>query len=73
MAYQLYYPPGISRGKLSPEIYSTLDDAKNARECSGELVVHAGTYNVVLDPSWLWDWEKNNHDSYAFNHLGISL
>jgi len=48
-----------------------LDEAREARVLSGDLVVHAGTNNIVKSDEWLWDWEKvvplrkNMHKSFA--------
>lgn len=36
----------------------TLEEAKARRQVSGDLVVHADTYEVVKSDEWLWDWEK---------------
>jgi hypothetical protein len=44
----------------------TLQEAKSKRVISGDVVVHHGTTVVVKDPSWLWDWERDNPQSYAY-------
>lgn len=47
----------------------TIEEAKEKRVVSGDLVVHAVTHNVVQDIGWLWDWERNNPQSYAFRAI----
>lgn len=42
-----------------------LDEARGLRLVSGDIVVCAGTDRVVKDPSWLWEWERADPDSYA--------
>lgn len=46
-------------------VATTLDEAREKRCMSGDLVVHADTHQVVKSPEWLWDWEKQDPDSYA--------
>jgi dipeptidase len=43
----------------------TLEAARDARSLSGDLVVRAGTREVIADPTWLWDWEKAQPHCYA--------
>jgi len=43
----------------------SLEAARDARKVSGDLVVYAGTTNIVKNKSWLWDWEKADPDVYA--------
>lgn len=45
--------------------FTNLEDAKAAREVSGDLVVNRRTGKVVNDEAWLWDWEKAKPDCYA--------
>ena len=42
----------------------TLEAAKEARTLSGDLAVYAGTFDVVKNTDWLWDWEKEHQDCY---------
>jgi len=44
---------------------SSVEDAKNLRKCSGDLVVYGGTNHVVVSNEWLWEWEKEDPTSYA--------
>lgn len=44
---------------------TTLEEARDKRCMSGDLVVHAGTHRIVKSQKWLWDWEQKNSDSYA--------
>ncbi len=43
----------------------TLEEAKQARAVSGDLVVESATDRIVTDKSWLWDWEREDPTSYA--------
>lgn len=43
----------------------SLDEISALRKVSGDLVVYAGTTNVVTDPFWLFPWEKKDSESYA--------
>jgi len=45
--------------------FRSLEEAKAAREMSGDLVVESVTDSIVTDKSWLWDWEMNDPTSYA--------
>jgi hypothetical protein len=45
--------------------FTNLIAARNARILSGEVVVHTGTTRIVKDPTWLWDWEREDGYSYA--------
>lgn len=45
--------------------FTDLEEARRAREVSGDLVVHRRTGRVVNDPAWLWDWEREKLDCYA--------
>lgn len=47
----------------------TLKEANAARWASGDLVVYAGTLDVITDDEWLWDWEKKNPGSYAYRKV----
>ncbi len=51
----------------------TLERAKEERKVSGDLVVFEGTLNIVPDENWLFDWEKNNPKSYAYNQIQREL
>lgn len=50
---------------VGPLGLDSLEKAKEARKVSGDLVVYYWTKEVVKDPSWLWDWEKNDPNCYA--------
>lgn len=61
MRYQIRHgcgPTSLLMGKAT-----SLEDAKAKRVVSGDLVFLDG--KVCSDPSWLWDWEKADPDSYA--------
>lgn len=45
--------------------FDCLAEASDARKVSGDLVVYSGTNDVVLDPTWLWEWEKKDPTAYA--------
>lgn len=45
--------------------FTSLEEAKAARQVAGDLVVHRRTGKVVNDTAWLWDWEKSNPNCYA--------
>lgn len=47
----------------------SLDLARDLRVVSGDLVVFAGTTEVVPSQDWLWPWERDNPKSYAFNKI----
>ena len=49
---------------------ASLDEARELRKVSGDLVVDSTTNVVVADPRWLWDWETKAEHSYARQHLG---
>lgn len=42
----------------------TLEEAKEKREVSGDLVVDRDGY-IVPDKAWLWDYERDDVNSYA--------
>jgi hypothetical protein len=42
----------------------TLEQACSKRQMSGDLVVDE-KHQVVVDPSWLFDWEKKDPTCYA--------
>lgn len=48
---------------------TSLVDARNKRQQSGDLVIFSGTDEVVKNPAWLWDWEKANPNSYARRYV----
>lgn len=39
---------------------TTLQEARDARKIAGDLVVEAATKKIVVDDSWLWEWEKGS-------------
>lgn len=48
---------------------STLEEARKARQVSGDIVVHHNTSNLVRDEVWLFDYEKNDNSCYAKRRL----
>lgn len=50
----------------------TLEEAREKRIVSGDLVVYTSSGEVVKDDAWLWNWEKNNPDSWAYNAIQSS-
>ena len=48
---------------------STLAEARAARKVAGDIVVHHGTLDVVVNPQWLWDWERESQNNYAKNKM----
>ncbi len=67
MKYEVHFRRSFSSRKDYTKIGEamTLDEAADLRAVSGDLVVDGETYMVVNDPSWLWEWEKQDKDSYA--------
>jgi hypothetical protein len=43
----------------------TLCEARRRRQVSGDLVFYHQTNNIVTDPEWLFDWEKQDERCYA--------
>lgn len=64
-----YYQDWSSRYVLLATCDS-IDEARELRKVSGDLVVESATDTVVADPCWLWDWEKQNPGTYARQNLG---
>ena len=64
-----YYQDWSSRYVLLATC-SSLDEARELRKLSGDLVVDSTTDTVVADPQWLWDWEKHDPRAYAHQNLG---
>ena len=44
---------------------TSLEEAKEKREVSGDLVVLHGTNRIVTSHEWLFNWEKDIDDCYA--------
>ena len=44
---------------------SNLQEAKEARRVSGDLVVYADSHKVVENFAWLWDFELRDPKSWA--------
>lgn len=42
-----------------------LPQVRNMRKLSGDIVVHAGTNNLLMSDVWFWDWEKRDPNCYA--------
>ena len=68
--YQLHFRRFLHDQKdyvmlLGGQMFSTLEQARDARQVSGDLVVGAGTTEVVRSTRWMWDWEKADPISYA--------
>jgi hypothetical protein len=48
---------------------TSLSGARDARQVSGDLVVYAGSDDVVQSEDWLWGWEREARaKSYAWRH-----
>ena len=45
--------------------FTSLEEAREARVASGDLVVDRRTKRVVNDPAWLWEWEREKPGCYA--------
>lgn len=55
--------------------FDTLKEASAWRSLngvSGDLVVD-NNLDVIVDDSWLFDWEKNNEKSYAYQQIQIRM
>lgn len=59
----------IASNVFDPIEGNSLKLAREAREVSGDLVVFHGTSEIVRNDEWLWDWEKNNPESYAWQAI----
>lgn len=68
--YQIRYYRDLDDDYVLLATCTTLDEARDLRKVSGDLVVDAETNTVVADPQWLWDWEKTDPQSYAQHYLG---
>lgn len=52
----------------------TLAEARDVRQCSGDLVVETRSLAVVRSLDWLFDWELNDETCYATRKvLGTEL
>lgn len=51
----------------------SLEQAKNARGVSGDLVVCSETQTVVVSDEWLWDFEKKETKCYAKHVINAQL
>lgn len=49
--------------------FLNLKDASDARIASGDIVVHSNTGKIVTSKSWLFDWEKEEINSYAHKKI----
>lgn len=67
--YEIRYYQDHSKRYILLATCSSLDDARELRKVSGDLVVDS-TDTVVADSRWLWDWEKADPSSYAHQNLG---
>lgn len=59
------YPNWLRTHLRLPSGLRTLEEAKEARVVSGDLVIDSDSGKIVTDPAWLWDWEVRDADSYA--------
>ncbi len=59
---------GTHRDYTMVGVASTIKEAEALRKVSGDLVVHACNHQIVLDPGWLWGWEKDQK-AYAYKAL----
>jgi hypothetical protein len=66
----IYRKDGPYQGKYQYALIgkaNSLEEAREKRKVSGDIVVWADTHKVVQDPTWLWEWEKQKqNDSYAY-------
>ena len=53
--------------------FPCIEGAAQARKLCGDLVVDSQTLEVVPDPSWLWDWELNDPQTYAHRHVAHAM
>lgn len=60
-----YNDPKYSGNVLIASGISSLEEAREKRVCSGDLVVDSTTKKIVTDLAWLWDWEKDRVNCYA--------
>jgi hypothetical protein len=70
MKYEIRYYRDSDNDYVVLATCDTIEQARDLRVVSGDLVVEAATNTVVADPSWLWDWEKTDPGSYARHQLG---
>jgi hypothetical protein len=49
--------------------FLNLKDASDARIASGDIIVHSKDGKVVTNKSWLFDWEKEEINSYAHKKI----
>jgi hypothetical protein len=70
MTYEVRYYQDWSSRYVVIATCASIDEARSRRQLSGDLIVDVASDKVVLDPSWLWDWECDNHASYAYQQLG---
>jgi hypothetical protein len=68
--YEIRYYQDWSNRYLLLATCASLDEARELRKVSGDLVVDGATDTVVADPQWLWDWEKHEPGAYACRNLG---
>lgn len=68
MKYEVHFRRDYSNKRYfssTGEQYSTLEEAKAARTVAGDLVVDAVTHDIIVDDTWLWDWERSTDTAYA--------
>lgn len=58
-------PWDVAFAYRKPQTFDSLNDAAQAREFPGDLVINATTGEVIADTRWLWLWEKLDINSYA--------
>ena len=70
MMYEIRHYQDWSSRYLVIATCGTIDEARELRCVSGDLVVENATDVVVDDLRWLWDWERIAMNSYARQNLG---
>jgi len=68
--YEIRYYQDWSSRYILLATCASLEEARELRKVSGDLVVNSTTDMVVADPQWLWDWEKHDPRAYARQNLG---
>lgn len=46
-------------------VFRTIEQARDARIVSGDLVVNPKNRKIITDRAWLWPWELEDVNSYA--------
>ena len=62
-------PLKLREGAVTRKGCASLEEARNARFVSGDMVCYAGTFQLVPSQEWLFVWERFDATSYA--HKGV--